>query len=87
VSPEKIIELVKNGEAEDISTRKANIITGLMDSWDIETKDLGRNGFGMYNAVTHYFSNTRGKDETDLLFGDFGRKETKTINFVEALAS
>jgi len=70
---------------EDISSRKSNIVNGLLNSWSIESEELGENGFGLHNMTTHYFSNQRQKGDTDLLFGDFGRKEKQTIKFIEEL--
>jgi len=80
----KALALGKN--LDGISTRKSNIVEGLSESWRKESKDLGANGFGLWNMTTDYFSNNRDKGDTDLLFGDFGRKEKETIQFAEALA-
>jgi len=72
-------------DGKKVSTRKTNIVTGLMESWDIESKALGMNGFGLHNMVTHYFSNNRKNDMVDLFVKDFGYKERETIEFAEAL--
>jgi hypothetical protein len=75
----------KGTRSEEISSRKFNIVKGLLNSWEEESSDLGENGFGLYNTTTHYFSNQRQKGDTDLLFGDFGRREKQTIKFIEEL--
>lgn len=82
---------------ETLSTRKLNIIQGLSYSYDIEsfggaTRDgvtvspIGETGFTLPNMVTNYFTHNRSKDITDLMFGDFGAKETQAIKFAESLA-
>ena len=81
----KVRDMHKGVQFEEISSRKSNIVNGLLNSWKIESDDLGENGFGLYNTTTHYFSNQRQKGDTDLLFGDFGRKEKQTVKFIEEL--
>lgn len=86
LSPREVKDIaIGNFDREKVSTRMSNIIEGMVTSWNIETKELGENGFGMYNTLTHYFTHNREKDERDLLFADFGRKEKQVLNFVEAL--
>lgn len=81
------IKKVANGTHEGIvSTRKANIVNGLIESWDEEKKDLGCNGFTAFNAVTHYYTHKRDKGLNDLVFGQFGSNESKSLNLVEAFA-
>lgn len=83
---------------KDISTRKVNIIQGLSKAYDIECyggtagalnqiiiDGVGENGFGLLNTITHYYTHTRDKNITDLMFGDFGTKEMQTIKFAEEL--
>ena len=85
VTPNDVEDIRYGKKPEEISTRKSNIIEGLLNSWNIESKELGTNGFALHNMTTHYFSNQRGRGDTDLLFGDFGRKEKQTIQFAENL--
>lgn len=68
-----------------VSTRKKNIVDGLVNSFAIESAELGSNAWGLYNAVTHYNTHKRGKDEMDIMFADFGKKEKQTIQFCEGL--
>lgn len=81
---------------QNISTRKLNIINGFSKSYDIEAfggvtqngidvTAIGETGFTLPNMVTNYFSHNRGKDITDLMFGDFGIKEKQAIKFAECL--
>jgi hypothetical protein len=85
VTPEEVKDVHYGKENEEMSSRKTNIIEGLLGSWSEESSELGENGFGLHNMTTHYFSNKRDKSDTDLLFGDFGKKEKQTIKFAEAL--
>ena len=83
-SPKDIADIA-HGRLE-CSTKASNIVNGVVNSWNTETKDLGKNGFGFHNAITHYFSNNRGKGQKELFFGDFGRKDKQAILFAESLA-
>lgn len=85
LKPNEIKDVAYGKHQGQISTRKLNIINGLCSSWDAESADLGNNGFALHNMTTNYFTHNRKKDENDLLFADFGRKELQTIQFAEAL--
>ena len=74
-----------NYDTDDVSTRKKNIVDGLVNSWSIESAELGQNGFALHNTLTHYMTHKRNKSENDVLFADFGKKELQTIQFAEAL--
>ena len=82
---DQVKQLALGNRLDGISVRKLNIVQGLSESWRKESKDLGKNGFGLWNMTTDYFSNNRDKSDTDLLFGDFGSKEKQSIKFAESL--
>jgi hypothetical protein len=54
-------EKIDSGE-EELSTRKQNQLNDFQDSLDTELSDLGSNLWGVFNAVTHYTTHTRGKN-------------------------
>jgi len=82
LNPQQVRDIAYSAVTEEVSTRKKNIIDGLVNSWSIESGELGQNGFGLYNAVTHYYTHKRNKGENEILFEDFGKRELETINFV-----
>ena len=51
---------IERGE-EELSTRKKNQLNDFQDSLDRELTDLGSNLWGVFNAVTHYTTHTRGQ--------------------------
>lgn len=87
LTPEEVRDVAYGThKGQEVSTRKSNIINGLVGSWGIESAELGQNGFGLWNATTNYFTHKRDKGISEFLFEDAGKKELETIKFVEALA-
>ena len=86
LSPDDVKKVANGMHVGQLSARKKNIITGLTKSWNIESSDLGNNGFALQNMTTHYYTHNRKKDLTDLFFKDFGKKEKETIIYAEGLA-
>jgi len=84
---DKVAGVLKGKEdvLAEVSTRKQGIITDAWESWKTESNDLGKNGFALWNATTHYYTHARDKKPTDFLFADAGYQEERSIKFAEAL--
>lgn len=58
---------------DNSSTRTQNKIMNIMDSVELEMNDLGENGFGFFNGLTHF--STHSQKQTHNVFGNiFGTK-------------
>lgn len=64
----KAIGLEDKGK-DDNTTRMTNILSSFDDCFAIETKDLGKNLFGLLNAVTRYTTHVRPNKEN--VYGKF----------------
>ena len=79
-------------ESTGISTRKANIISGMYEYYNdgIGQKDIYGNGWGAYNAVTGFYSNVANlegeKRMESLIWGSANNNMLKAANEVMKLA-
>lgn len=77
-------EITFENAEEKISTRKANQIVDLMDAIEIESNDLGKTDFALFNGVTRWTTHTRTQREKTFgnLFGTNAQLNDKALNFL-----
>ncbi len=70
-------------ENEEVSTRKSNQLFDFNNSVMKETAELGMNGFGFFNATTHYTTHTIKADNVfGNMFGQANKLNQKALDLV-----
>jgi hypothetical protein len=77
-----------DGDKEEISARKANLVAELTKSIDREVGDIGNNLFGLFNGVTHYTTHVRKTNEKVFgnVLGTHARINSNAFAFCEEVA-
>ena len=78
--------IFKVENAEEISTQKANQLEAFDESLNTEMTDLGKNMWGFFNAVTHYSTHKRGRNQDRSTYdqkNSFGHVLGSNANFIK----